>query len=168
MPRDLAMIPFTICQHDFDDRRIFQHRCHDKWSLLGNRCSDGFIHEETCLEFVMQLCDEWSPIKHLTRHLADHDWTKMAQLSGRQFDLIHVGNSRWPTVLGADGSIQEGRSHQETYWWRENNRIVLAGSDGKKSCVLKAVGDDAWEGRSSRRPETLIRLLQHGTPVVPA
>lgn len=46
----------TMCQHDFDGRRIFQHRNLDKWDLpLRNRRIKGFWHEESCREYILQL-----------------------------------------------------------------------------------------------------------------
>ncbi len=43
----------TLCQHDFDGNRIFQHRHFDKWWMDGrNRRVGGFLREGLCLEFL--------------------------------------------------------------------------------------------------------------------
>jgi len=46
----------TMCQHDFNGRRLFQHRNCDKWTLdLNNRRIKGFWHEDQCREDVIEL-----------------------------------------------------------------------------------------------------------------
>lgn len=56
----IKRLPGTMCQHDFDGRRIFQHRNLVKWKLCGNnpRIPD-FWFEDQCREFVDQLRDKW-------------------------------------------------------------------------------------------------------------
>jgi ADP-heptose:LPS heptosyltransferase len=52
----------VMCQHDFDGRRIFQHRNSHKWSLHeSNRRIPGFLQEEECLASLEQLRAEWNP-----------------------------------------------------------------------------------------------------------
>jgi len=49
-------IPYTMCQHDFDGRRIFQHRNRDKWKLgSANHRISGFELEENCIRHLDQL-----------------------------------------------------------------------------------------------------------------
>jgi hypothetical protein len=53
-------LPGTMCQHDFDGRRIFQHRNRDKWDLeLCNRRVPDFWFETECREFILQLREVW-------------------------------------------------------------------------------------------------------------
>ena len=55
VPHPIHTIPGTMCQHDFDGNRLFQHRNRDKWSITGtNRQIEGFLHEEICQEFVRE------------------------------------------------------------------------------------------------------------------
>jgi ADP-heptose:LPS heptosyltransferase len=50
----------TMCQHDFQGRRVFQHRNTDKWDLhLRNRRIEGFLHEEECRQLVLRLRARW-------------------------------------------------------------------------------------------------------------
>ncbi len=50
----------TMCQHDFEGRRIFQHRNTDKWDLFGsNRPDPGFEREEECFELLRELRETW-------------------------------------------------------------------------------------------------------------
>jgi len=49
-----------MCQHDFNGRRIFQHRNTDKWDLfLRNRHVPGFQFEDECRSYVKQLQRSW-------------------------------------------------------------------------------------------------------------
>jgi hypothetical protein len=57
--KPLQDLNHTMCQHDFDGRRIFQHRSTAKWSLLRNSRIDGFWHEKECRQFVSQLRRLW-------------------------------------------------------------------------------------------------------------
>ena len=62
-----AMPPFpvhkldaTMCQHDFEGRRIFQHRNNDKWNFRqDNKRIDGFLFEEECLADLARLRVLW-------------------------------------------------------------------------------------------------------------
>jgi ADP-heptose:LPS heptosyltransferase len=50
----------TMCQHDFEGNRIFQHRNTDKWNLfLTNKRVPGFRYEAQCRQFVKQLQQIW-------------------------------------------------------------------------------------------------------------
>lgn len=64
---DYAMPPYPIeslqgvmCQHDFQGRRIFQHRNSHKWSFFGeNKRIEGFLLEEDCLAHLDELRRLW-------------------------------------------------------------------------------------------------------------
>lgn len=50
----------TMCQHDFEGRRLFQHRNGDKWNLFGtNRRIRGFTGERQCLDYLEALSGKW-------------------------------------------------------------------------------------------------------------
>jgi ADP-heptose:LPS heptosyltransferase len=50
----------TMCQHDFEGNRIFQHRNTDKWNLLlVNKRVQGFWYEARCRKYVRQLQRVW-------------------------------------------------------------------------------------------------------------
>ena len=59
-PRPIEPLAFTMCQHDFEGRRVFQHRNLDKWSLMRpNRSVRGFRFEKECLRYVDELRAVW-------------------------------------------------------------------------------------------------------------
>jgi hypothetical protein len=49
-----------MCQHDFQGRRVFQHRNLDKWSLFGNKRVKGFWFEDECRQYLDQLRRLWN------------------------------------------------------------------------------------------------------------
>jgi hypothetical protein len=51
----LVKEPGVLYQHDFHNRRIFQHRCLAKWSLSHNRRLSGFLWEDECLAWIEEL-----------------------------------------------------------------------------------------------------------------
>lgn len=59
--RGIHPLDGTMCQHDFDGRRLFQHRNTDKWQLDGsNRRVQDFWLEETCRDFLAELRRRWN------------------------------------------------------------------------------------------------------------
>ena len=61
MPRRAVhALPGTMCQHDFADNRIFQHRNCDKWNLFGsNPWIKGFLLEAECRRYLDELRATW-------------------------------------------------------------------------------------------------------------
>ena len=58
--RPVKRLTATMCQHDFQGRRIFQHRNLDKWNLwLHNRRIKGFRFETECRALVQDLRSKW-------------------------------------------------------------------------------------------------------------
>jgi len=56
VPWPIYPLQATMCQHDFDGRRLFQHRNLTKWVLHGeNPHISGFEFEDVCLEFIADL-----------------------------------------------------------------------------------------------------------------
>ena len=59
--RPIYALPWTMCQHDLQGRRLFQHRNTDKWRLDGsNPRIHGFQHEEECRGFLAELRAQWT------------------------------------------------------------------------------------------------------------
>jgi ADP-heptose:LPS heptosyltransferase len=60
IPWPIHPLPGTMCQQDFEGRRIFQHRNTDKWDyFLRNRSVEGFWLEKECRAYVRQLQARW-------------------------------------------------------------------------------------------------------------
>ena len=57
----LVALPWTLCQHDFAGRRIFQHRNGAKWTLNGhNPKISGFIEEDRGFAYLEELRVKWT------------------------------------------------------------------------------------------------------------
>jgi hypothetical protein len=58
--RGIEYLPGVLCQHDFDGRRVFQHRYRTKWTLRGPQARvPGFVFEEDCLRHLQALQEQW-------------------------------------------------------------------------------------------------------------
>lgn len=59
--RGVEFLDATMCQHDFQGRRILQHRNGDKWKLDGtNRRVADFQFDEECREALALLREQWN------------------------------------------------------------------------------------------------------------
>ncbi|HXE53252.1 MAG TPA: glycosyltransferase [Tepidisphaeraceae bacterium] len=60
VPHPIEPLVATMCQHDFQGRRLFQHRNMDKWKLNGaNKRVEGFWCEEECRQILAGLAPLW-------------------------------------------------------------------------------------------------------------
>ena len=157
--RPLEEIPFTLCQHDFSGRRVFQHRSGDKWSLSGNHRGTGFLYEDACLELVGDLRTKWDPHPRLTGGLSAEDLAEMEALAGRSADFFHLGHNRWPMTLGADGYVRNGWTSGEFFWWIKGGELWFADAAGRPTSRLVKCDGGWWEGRRADRPHSLLRLV---------
>jgi hypothetical protein len=56
----IHLIEDTFCQHDFNGRRVFQHRTSDKWDFFQcNKFIQDFWFEARCREYLEQLQQAW-------------------------------------------------------------------------------------------------------------
>jgi ADP-heptose:LPS heptosyltransferase len=60
VPHPVHSLAGTMCQHDLEGRRLFQHRNRDKWDLLlHNRQVPGFRFEKECRQHLVDLRRRW-------------------------------------------------------------------------------------------------------------
>ena len=60
VPNPIHSLEGTMCQHDFQGRRLFQHRNMDKWDLfLRNKRVEDFWFEKECRADIAQLQRRW-------------------------------------------------------------------------------------------------------------
>jgi ADP-heptose:LPS heptosyltransferase len=57
--RPIHSLDHTMCQHDFEGRRLFQHRNQAKWRFSGNPVIPDFWLEEECLACIEDLRRRW-------------------------------------------------------------------------------------------------------------
>lgn len=88
----------TMCQHDFDGRRILQHRNMDKWTLFpSNKQIEGFEFEAECFGWLRELREKWDGRVGEIR-----TWRHPGWLSGSPAPV-----SRPPSILAAMISCAE-------------------------------------------------------------
>jgi hypothetical protein len=159
-PRGPETIPNTLCQFDFDGRRLFQHRIHDKWSLLGNTPCEGFLHEAECLAFVRELGEQWSPVGFVTRKLSEDERERMAEISKPNYRFVHVGLRGRAMQLARSGCILAGSSREEAYWWFRNGEVALLDAGGKPTYSLSPQTDGSWLGHALHNGGQMVRLVR--------
>lgn len=153
--RGIDPLDCCMCQHDFQGRRIFQHRNMDKWQLDGlNRSIFGFEHEDLARLFLDEIRTLWTGAPYGNPYPTDDDRARIASLVGRSVRYRPpVGNER-TMILGPGGTIARGGSFRERAWTiREvGGRPLLSvlGRDGI-TCLLRPEGD-TWRG-GELRPE---------------
>jgi hypothetical protein len=61
LPHPIHPLEGTMCQHDFEGRRLFQHRNMLKWRFQGpNKRVPDFWHEDDCLKDLERLRELWT------------------------------------------------------------------------------------------------------------
>jgi ADP-heptose:LPS heptosyltransferase len=103
VPKAIHTLDGTMCQHDFQGRRIFQHRNTDKWDLLlRNRRVKGFRFEDECRQHVKRLRGLW-------------DGRMTHALNGESTILRRSPSKRKPTIqLVMISLVERPRSRHRT------------------------------------------------------
>jgi ADP-heptose:LPS heptosyltransferase len=132
--RGIDALDRVMCQHDFDGRRIFQHRNMAKWSIEHNDHIGGFQREDECLAYLAQL----QP--HIRALCGFRGWDEQLAvgLTGNVVSYNREGVDIRPIVLKAGGSIGDGGGRMERCW------AVRPDSDGP---TLEIYGDDGVTAR---------------------
>jgi len=152
--RGIHALPCTMCQHDFNGRRIFQHRNLAKWSLRGNPQIPGFSQEPECLSFIEQLVPYWTRISPVSKYSpAGRSLVELQaaqELIGRRWLYERVGHDRRQILLQADGTVGEGGAKMEIFWDITQEEGVLSlkiQSDEALTCRLIRTRGGVWQGR---------------------
>lgn len=119
----------TMCQHDLDGRRLFQHRNRDKWDyLLCNRRIKDFWLEETCREYVQELRKIWDGGAARTQNGVVRRTTKAVKTTRvsavmiscqdrnelRRQTLANLASTDWPDLpLQVQMDIGEGEDRRQ-------------------------------------------------------
>lgn len=169
----LKALECTMCQHDFEGNRIFQHRNLHKWDYNGeNRHINGFQYEEICLGYLSELKTVWdgsSECRRIDLPNVSDDFRKVAErIVGREFDYHRVGYNRRTMVFLENGMIGQGAAHCEWYWdlKRERGGVVLEiSSVNELTCRLSEGPDQIWRGRWVSHEKMPIELSPNGKVV---
>ena len=148
--RGIDALDATMCQHDFDGNRVFQHRNMDKWMLDGsNREIDDFLHEDLCREFLAELREQWSGTVHWNVTPTAIEQAVINELGDTTYRYTRIGCDDRLLELRRDRTIGEGADRCERFWTvtMDEGRLslVLIGDEGA-TCLLIQSGR-AWQGR---------------------
>jgi hypothetical protein len=114
--RGIYSLPGTMCQHDFEGNRLFQHRNMRKWQLNDrNERVPDFWLEDACLQFLDELRGRWSVAD---RSVAD---THLGVLNNsivqqRHYTYCRVGYDTRQISLLEGGDISAGDGAWEKRW----------------------------------------------------
>lgn len=135
VPKPIHPLAGTMCQHDFQGRRIFQHRNSDKWDLfLSNRQVEGFRQEPECRRYIARLQRIWDGglslvAKNGWRHLPNSKTTKTpvriqaVMISCNERDdlrrqtLANLGRTDWgnvPPLIQMDARADADHRRRQT------------------------------------------------------
>jgi len=147
--RGIRPLDATMCQHDFQGRRIFQHRNLDKWLLDGsNRRIRGFRLESLCREFLADLRSCWSGRMFWSGPAEAVESRVHNQIKDKRFRYVRVGYDARVLEFRADGTIGEGAATCERFWMismSDGKPVLTIYGDADVTCHLHAE-DGVWKG----------------------
>ncbi|HEX7378836.1 MAG TPA: glycosyltransferase, partial [Pirellulales bacterium] len=164
--RGIHALDGTMCQHDFDGRRVFQHRNMDKWMFDGsNRKIQDFQHEEQCRLFLRELRKAWSGHPFIGTDEPPEARALFRRLANKPYLYRRVGADARKMVLLGDSRIGEGAGGCERFWsvnaLPDGLRLIISGDDSV-TCQLCAGSDGVFRGRWLRHERPLIELVPLG------
>ncbi len=166
----ITPLQYTMCQHDFHGRRVFQHRNMDKWRLdRENPKVAGFKFEDECRGFLRDLVTGWhQPAKFVNRwygHGKSDDVQAVADdLIAAKFVYHRVGYDFRTMAFKPNGSVGLGAAARELYWdirpthserlpsttdksvRQDRFELILSDQSGP-TCILRNDVDGIWRGR---------------------
>lgn len=151
----------TMCQHDFQGNRLFQHRNMDKWSLEGsNRSIGDFWYEDECREHLAELRSVWSGEILWNEELNSIERRLLNRIASNTYRYCRVGYDERDIVLSPDRSFAVGGERNERRWTvlecAGAYSIVFHGEDGP-TCRLE-YSQNSWRGRWFRHERMPITL----------
>jgi hypothetical protein len=165
----------TMCQHDFEGNRIFQHRWSADWNVLEeNKRIDGFHFEDECRNYLDQLRQylEGNWARWRFRLLSKPEALRMIalELIGRLFEFRGIGGTPRLMTFLANGAVGLGRTTCEMLWDLEekNHEIrLIISSEWYKMWSLKRSDGKTWQGRPGHGKSPLVQLLAKDAPFDP-
>lgn len=162
--RGIDRLKCTMCQHDFDGKRIFQHRNMDKWLLHGGNIKiKGFLYEDQCLEYVRDLRSKWDGrVRMPEPSTPEGHRLKQLVIDERLFVYHRVNIDKRDIEFLPDGLIGKGNARLERCWYIKDDEgdveLVVTG-DGVTFTAKRDGG--RWKGKwvvHERMPIELIPI----------
>lgn len=161
--RGIEALPGAMCQHDFQGRRIFQHRNMAKWKLSGGGARiEGFLREDECREFLRELRRLWTDTPAHAKRYHPEAKDEPARAAGRalmeQSWIYRREDYDANELRFLPNGLVEGGSGQEIYW------DLAAGNPG---IMLDLYGDQTRTVRLSYFPDGIWRGHWDGSERMP-
>lgn len=166
--KPLVELPGVFCQHDFEGRRIFQHRYDAEWTMdKDDQRIPGFINEETALAFLDELREKWSQIRpqRFDRGVADRTALRFAgAICDRPWEWWREGRSEGKVQFRLDGRVLTSCAEIPAQVWgirASKAKTTLSVWEGEKqSCVFHRQTDGTWYGKSLRGIRPTVKLTR--------
>jgi len=155
----------VMCQHDFDGRRIFQHRNMHKWRIdAPNKAIAGFNFDDECRSYLRQLQLRLpAEARPFDDDAADGEAQALAKrLCKSRWLYRRVGHDERRLAFDTTGFIAEGAAGCERCWNLVRNNAgewtLSISADSRVTCTLMQNGE-GWSGRWERHEKMPVELL---------
>ena len=153
----------TMCQHDFDNRRIFQHRNMAKWQLTGtNPRIKGFLEEDACLVFLKELASQWDGVVRMPSPQTEEGQALERYVGDTRYFTYHrVGYDKRSVELLRDHTIGQGSDSLEKTWYvvEKPTGPILRIAGGSITCELSLTEDGSLKGAWVVHEKMPVELL---------
>ena len=178
--RGLYALTGTMCQHDLQGRRLFQHRNTDKWRLDGsNRRIFGFQYEEECRGFLAGLRTQWTCLPVGVRRWnparkTEAERAAAEQLCSGPWRYRRQGQDERALTFLPTGGIGEGTQDRERHWDVRavgDRLFVEIFAHHEKTLAAELTQDGIWRGRwvvYEQMPVELLPLADDGVIASPS
>jgi len=154
--RPIHALPWTMCQHDLQGRRLFQHRNIAKWRLDGsNPRIHGFQYEEECHTFLAELRVQWTSLPLGVRRWRPERKTPAERAAAERlcaspWRYRRVGHDERPLTFQPCGQIGTGAHERERLWDLHavgDRLFVEIFAHTEKTLAAELSPDGIWRGR---------------------
>lgn len=172
-PYPIHSLYATMCQHDFEGNRLFQHRNMAKWTLSGDNPNiRDFWLEEECLAHLETLRSQWNGMVVKPKK-ADHipydpkGRDLFREVCSYIYEYRRIGHDKRPMRLSPRGDIGLGRGGEETRWSLKKDgdgHVLTIGNASQAICHLRRDPDGIWRGQWLRHEQMPIELAPMSQP----
>ncbi len=160
-------LDFTMCQHDFEGARLFQHRNLAKWALRQpNLRIHDFWYEDECLGHLEELEGKWDGRINESSRTGAYEGTRLAGVAGKLSTRIYryhrVGYDSRLLSFRVNGTVGQGAADNETYWdlhLYQAEPLLEIGAVDRATCLLREDRSGVWKGQWLLHEQMPIELI---------
>jgi hypothetical protein len=151
---------YCMLQHDFEGRRLFQHRNNNKWNFGFNPTHPDFMFEKDCRQSLSQL------LQHLTakqqeRFNPAERLLATKVIEQRLYSYIRVFYDKRTLEFLPNGLIGAGSARLESRWTVVQNRFGLylqILGEGGLTCNLREDSEGIFQGEWTKFEKMPVQL----------